>query len=515
MVGMSRLLACLLVLAPSAAVADYFPYVGKGPTLVGVGPTEAWVAWYTVHHQGESSFLNECYNDALTGTPNDEIPTVKLALPNGSFATFEDANCSRFHRVHLVNLQPDTAYAFTLDKPRTSGGANAEGSFRTAPASSAGSLKFVVYGDNRDTEITQASTRADHEALVAAILARDADAAFLLNTGDFALNLPAVSGDDRGYTEFWEVEQALLTTHPLFVAFGNHESIDTAFFDGLFSLGKLSGAAHPYYYSFDWGPAHVAILNAFEGDYGTFKGNAPALSDAQATWLDQDLAAAKAKGLQLFILSHQGAYSYGADDKAHGGGPDVKSKVVPLMLKYGALTIFAGHDHYYQRGREDCVGFNVVGAGGAPMYDPDTTHPSVLKAVKTPSYLVVTVTPTSAKGEARDSQGQVIDSFDFVPGGCAQPDAGSPPDAATAADTGPVVAADAASPRPDAAAAVDAASAGRDAMPSGLDAQATAVPDAGSTVAPAEGCQCGSAGAAIPMLLWGLLLAVAGRHRRS
>ena len=72
-------LFAVAVLATSGvAAADQYPYVVKGPVITGVTDSEAWVSWYTSHHQGTSSFLNECYNDALTGTPNDEIPTLEV-----------------------------------------------------------------------------------------------------------------------------------------------------------------------------------------------------------------------------------------------------------------------------------------------------------------------------------------------------------------------------------------------------------------------------------------------------
>jgi len=105
-----------------------------------------------------------------------------------------DPACSRFHKVHLTGLSPSTAYTFTLDMPNADG-TSAAGAFGTAPAASdTHAFKFLVYGDDRDNPITSASTRPDHEALVAGMMAHDGDAAFLVNVGDYALNYPAVSG---------------------------------------------------------------------------------------------------------------------------------------------------------------------------------------------------------------------------------------------------------------------------------------------------------------------------------
>ncbi len=413
-----RFLAGVLLVVPLAALAERTPFVVKGPVIVGVRPTEAWVTWETSHHQGKATKIS-----CPAGTPNGKVPTLTLLAPDGKGPSFEDPSCSRQHKVHLTSLKPGTPYRFTLDRP-FSGGAAAEGAFHTPPDKPEGTVHFVVYGDNRDNPVNEPSTRPGHEAVVKAILAHEPDADFLLHTGDAALNVPAVSGEDRGYAEFFEVERPLLASRPVEMAFGNHESIDPSYYDALLSGAALAKEAHPFYFSFDWGPVHVAVLDAFENPPKGLPQREPGLSDAQARWLDGDLAAAKAKGLKLFLLSHQGAYSHGENGAGHGGGPDVQKKVVPLMIKYGVLGLFAGHDHYYQRGREGCTGYYVVGAGGAPEYKPDPKAPGVAKVHEAPSYLAVTVGPDGAHAEGREANGEVFDRFDFAPAGCPATDAG-------------------------------------------------------------------------------------------
>jgi len=410
-----RSLICLLVAtAPLAARADREPFVTKGPVILGAHPTEAWITWGTSHHQGKAGGL-EC----RTGTPNGATPTLSLFKGENAKGTFEDPACSRMHKVHLTSLEPGTRYRFTLDRPFP-GGKSAEGTFTTPPATATGTVRFVVYGDNRDNPTTEASTRAGHESVVKAIVAQQPDAAFLLHTGDAALNLTGISGDDRGYTEFFDVERPLLASRPLAMAFGNHESIDPEYYDGLLSSAALSGAAHPHYFSIDWGIVHVALLDSFEGPASALAGGQhdPKITDEQVKWLDADLTAAEAKGQKLFLLAHQGAYSHGPPRASHGGSPDVQKKIVPLMVKHHVLGIFAGHDHYYQRGREGCVDYLVVGAGGAPMYEPDAKAPGVASVRKAPSYLTVTVTADGAHGEAREANGEVFDRFDFAPALC-------------------------------------------------------------------------------------------------
>jgi hypothetical protein len=527
---MPRLLIAVLILVPALAQADQYPYVTKGPAIVGLTQSEAWITWYTAQQQGTSSFGNLCYLDALTGTPNDTIPAVTLLHSGSGGATFEDPTCDRQHRVHLVNLKPGTGYTFTLDKEYVSGGPLASGQFTTPPATADGTVRFVVYGDTRDEPTTSTSTRPDHQAVVDALVAHEAGAAFFIHTGDLALNEPVASGDDRGYTEFFDVERALLSQKPVYVAYGNHESIDSTFYDGLLNAGAISGAAHPYYFSFDWGMVHVVVLDSFEGpvDLAELGAHDPQVTDAQAQWLDGDLSAAHARGAKIFLLTHQGAYSHSNDSNAHGGLADVQQKVVPLMIKYGALGIFAGHDHYYQRGREGCVDYAVVGGGGAPMYDPDSTAAGVAISKKAPSYLAVTVTASGAVGDAYDTQGQVFDHFDFATAGCNVPDAGQPivpPDASVAlADAALVAPALDAASVPvsidagmviaglDASAAVIVADAAS--IASGQDAESAASqPDASTGTAAQPGCGCALGGSALATSF--ALLALMALRRRS
>jgi uncharacterized protein (TIGR03382 family) len=412
---MRTLICVLAAVVPLSAWADQYPYVVKGPVISGVTQTEAWVAWETAHHEGTGV---TCSADAFLGTPNTDIPTATLT-PAGSSGTFTDSNCSRDHKVHLTGLSPGTKYALSLDKPWDAT-TPAAAQFTTAPAATDGVFSFVVYGDNRDGATVQSSTQADHKAVADAILASETDASFFVHTGDLALNITAVSGDDKGYTEFFDVERGLLSTRGIFTAIGNHETIDTTEFDLLVNAPGFAAQPHPYYWSMDWGQAHIAFLDSFEGASTSlgFGGNAPLITDAQAAWLDSDLAEAQAAGKLLFTVAHQGPFSHSNDSSAHGGSPDFQTKIVPLMLKYGVLANFGGHDHYYQRGHEGCVDYFVVGGGGAPMYEPDSTAMGVAVSRKVTSYLVVSVNGQQATATAKDTSGSVIDTFTFqVPDG--------------------------------------------------------------------------------------------------
>ena len=408
------LAAVLIALFPLQALATNYPYVQGGPIITGVTASDAWVTWYTAHHEGTGTECTLEEDTPLLGDHNTDTPTLTL----NTGAQFTDSNCDRTHRVHITGLSASTAYTFTLDMPwDAKGGTIAAGAFTSAPATP-DAVTFVVYGDTRnDVALGGTDTRADHQAVVDAIIANEPDAEFLVHTGDMALNITAVSGDDKGYTEFFAVERALLANHPLFVVLGNHETIDTTFYDSMFDPARFDGSSHPYYSSIDWGKVHIAMGDSFEGSPTTLGlgGLNPGVTDAQAQWFDADLQAAQAAGQTSFLAIHQGPYSHTTSSSGHGGLQDVVLKLIPSVLKYGALASFAGHDHYYQRGHEGCIDYLVLGGGGAPMYAPDDSAAGVVVGLQTLSYMVVTVAASGAASMVvKDVNGAQLDSFTFV-----------------------------------------------------------------------------------------------------
>jgi hypothetical protein len=73
--------------------------------------------------------------------------------------------------------------------------------------------------------------------------------------------------------------------------------------------------------------------------------------------------------------------------------------------------VFAGHEHFYQRGETDGLKWFVLGGGGAPLEDADSSFPGVSAAAKSLSYAMVHVCGCHATGQVKDIAGRVIDSF--------------------------------------------------------------------------------------------------------
>lgn len=381
-----------LLFLPACSVGSV---VTKGPVIAGVTQREAWVAWETSGRQGQDCGL---------------APRVTLSANGQPVGSFGALPCSKTHQVHLADLRPATAYTIGLnhgkDHPTP-----VDGHFSTAPTDPEATFRFVIYGDNRDASIGKPSTRHNHEAVAAAILNHERDAAFLVHTGDLALNVPLVSGPDRGYAEFFDVERALLSSRPIFAVVGNHEKIELDEFDGLINARSFAGDPHPYYSAVDWGAVHFVFIDTFEK---------AGVGPEQLAWLEGDLATAHKGGKVIFAITHQGPFSHCRDDgHCHGGLPVTRGRnaLLKLLAHHEVAAIFAGHDHYYQRGREGvgegCLPYFVVGGGGAPMYEPTMPGPDapgVFVSKKLTSYVVATVKGHAVTFEAKGTDGSVFDS---------------------------------------------------------------------------------------------------------
>jgi hypothetical protein len=384
----------------TAAAAQAEAHVKRGPIIAGVTPREAWVTWETAERRGQGC--------------GDGAPRLVLEAPGHPPVTVEATACGTVHHVHLTGLSPGTAYTFTLDHGSGHGGPVA-GRFSTAPVDREAAFRFVVHGDNRDDIPGRRSTRPDHAAVVAAILKYDADAAFVLHSGDLAMNRAPFDG----YQAFFDVERPLLASRALFPAVGNHEKLDTTVFDALVNVPSFTGASPRYYGSADWGGVHLVILDTFEAPKARSR-----IGPEQLRWLDGDLAAAEQAGQLVFAVSHQSPYSHcTGTGGCHGGitPENGRDALVKTLTSHHVAAIFAGHDHYYQRGREGegCLVYFVAGGGGAPMYEPSepgaSDAPGVIQAKKLNSYVVVSVKGHAATFEAKGVDGAVIDSGVLAP----------------------------------------------------------------------------------------------------
>jgi hypothetical protein len=260
------------------------------------------------------------------------------------------------HAYTITGLSPSTKYFYRV----TASDDVATGSFRAAPANDADAVKFFVYGDTR-------SYPADHDSVAQGIISTySADDEFhtlVLSVGDL-VNDGDSEADwrnqffDPAYTNI----QSMLTHLPYQACMGNHEG-----------SGVLFQKYFPYphvndrYWSFDYGPAHFAIVDQYV-NYGP--------GSPQLTWLENDLATTTK--LWRFIILHEPGYSAGG----HSNNLNVQNWIQPLCEQYGVKFLFAGHNHYYARAVFHRIQHITTGGGGAPLYTPSPSFPCVQTAIE-------------------------------------------------------------------------------------------------------------------------------------
>lgn len=211
----------------------------------------------------------------------------------------------------LNGLAPARSYEYEV----RSANASEEGSFVT-PGPEDKSLTFCVLGD------TQSRSQV-HTRIARHLAAQRPE--FVLHAGDCV---------ERGtrwlqwQTQVFGPGRPYLELAPFYPARGNH--------DGGAYFPRLFGLLDRQYYSFDRGPVHVAVLDAF-GPHSSLEGR-----KLQAQWLEKDLAGTNAPW--KIILVHDPMVN--ADLMNAWWGLET---LMPVIEKHGVAVVFSGHHHRYRR----------------------------------------------------------------------------------------------------------------------------------------------------------------------
>ena len=189
------------------------------------------------------------------------------------------------------------------------------------------------------------------------------------------------SGSDMNdWKYFLSYADGTFSKIPMMTANGNHESNFTGgkpeFYTDILSLPKNGPAGFSEeFYSFDYGTAHVTVLNswALSGEQN--------LSEAQeeliSNWITADLASADASKFRIVVM-HNPAYALEKDTVCDA----VLEDWVPLLEAGNVDLVLCGHQHVYSRsypmagGAISSGGITyVMGDSGQKFYSTaDTTY---------------------------------------------------------------------------------------------------------------------------------------------
>jgi len=276
------------------------------------------------------------------------------------------------HLYTIPALSPGTQYFYQV----SCSGIFYPGSFFSAPPVTATDIKFFVYGDTRTNYLT-------HDLVALGMISAytsDPDYQTIVFAGGDMVEFGAT--DSFWQKEFFNDSLSNLRQRmrelPYVACLGNHElyyvdytgiDLDTPLFGKYFPFPFVDRR----YWSLDYGPVHVTIVDQYP-DYYTI--TSPGLISAEElAWIESDLSSSDRPW--KFILLHEPGWSAGSYYFPENNA-DVQNLLQPLCEEYGVQIVFGGHNHYYARGCKNGVYHLTVGGGGAPLYSPYPDYPNLI-----------------------------------------------------------------------------------------------------------------------------------------
>jgi hypothetical protein len=292
------------------------------------------------------------------------------------------------HKYNITGLTPGVKYYYRV----TIGSNNYTGNFYAAPADDAASVKFLMYGDTR-THINSNNTVCGR--MITAYTNDPACQTMVLHAGDWVSSDSESTWTSEWYNYSYSYLATVTANTPFMGCIGNHETTGT----GISVWLKY----HPYnfytpgrcYYSFDYGPVHVAVID----QYTTYS------SGTQYNWLVSDLS--NSSKPYKFIVLHEPAWTA---DGSHGNNSTVQTYIQPLCEDNGVQVVLGGHNHYYARAVRNGVHHLTSGGGGADLYDP-SQQDYIVTYTKALNYQKVVISGDTGTVTSYDSSGNVIDEF--------------------------------------------------------------------------------------------------------
>jgi hypothetical protein len=308
----------------------------------------------------------------------------------GNSVTSSEYGSDHQHQYTITSLTPGAKYYYRVQVEA----GYLTGSFLAAPAADAQNVKFLAYGDCRSLPDIHDAVNAE---MIATYTADPAYQTFTMLTGDWVAN-----GDNEShwtnqfFNRSWQNTMEMQANLPINGCIGNHERTGRAF-KKYWPYPYESGGQ---YWSFDYGPAHIVVLDQYTTSYAS--------GSPQYIWLENDLANATAPW--KFIQLHHPGWSAGR----HANNSDVQDYIQPLCETYGVAIVFAGHNHNYARAMVNGVAHITTGGGGAPLYPTEDGHPNIVVHDRSNHFCKIDIQGGQLTFEAVRWDGTVIDTFTMM-----------------------------------------------------------------------------------------------------
>jgi len=264
---------------------------------------------------------------------------------------YQTSDSGMLHKFKVTGLKSNTLYSYTLTAEKAGHKISAK-TFQVKTYPKSGSFSFVALGDSR-------SQPKEWRKVAAAVVKKQP--LFVLFDGDMVQN---GKYNYQWLEQLFRPAPQFFATIPQYVAIGNHEREDRLFYQ------ILQGPTNRYRWSQQIGEVLVIIINGTK-EWKTGSDN--------MQWLEKQLRHSRAKF--IFLCSHYPAWSLGTHTRLNKAGRarettvyHARKYIMPLLKKYRATAMFAGHDHFYERSESpDGVTMILTGGAGAPIrtkYNP-------------------------------------------------------------------------------------------------------------------------------------------------
>lgn len=315
-------------------------------TVNGDPTTQKGITWYT------KSNTDSEVNIWAESDPTVAGPTVVAQISYEDVFEWEGNWC---HKALIKGLTPGTKYYYTVGNENAR---SAEGSFVTDNGDD--SFGFVVIADIQAGNLDNFKKGAD--TLNAAFKTLP-DAEFVVNCGDFTNDS---DNEEWDYYDAALAEINLRTT--LAPVVGNHDGLGVwHWFENMFNLdtSKSVQTLNGVNYSFDYGNAHIAVLNT---------NDVLSISLAQLKWLKNDMNSTDKDWKIIFM--HKTPYTLGKDGK----WPDalyLQQALTKVCDECNVDLVMSGHDHQYLRTKplkgnkvnDDGTTYVLSGTAGTKRYE--------------------------------------------------------------------------------------------------------------------------------------------------
>ncbi len=355
MIKINRLIVAFLILfvvsvffesSQSAVNASYdagvYP-VEISNTFIGDTRTTRGFAWYT-NENVYGTYIQIVETSKFTGFPSTFARNIRGATQK--ISTSVGTRIS--HKVRVSGLKPGTSYTYRLGNGKDIW---SNPSAIVTSSKDPAAFTFIHVTDTQGVSLSNYNLWKD---TINAAKKKYPRFKFIAHSGDVV----DYGSDEGQWSNFFTAGESFLKKLPFVPAAGNHDMLNggIANMKSHFCLPTKTAAKTDItgVYSFDYGYAHIAVLNT-QTDGSDIK--------AQAEWIKADMAATNK--IWKIVLLHRGLYG------SLYNTTDIRNAWESTFDEAGVNVVLQGHDHSYVRtyqlkgGKSVAKGCTYITSGSA------------------------------------------------------------------------------------------------------------------------------------------------------